>query len=293
MNFDFTGAGTALITPFKSNGEIDFERLGKVVDNQIAGGIDYLVILGTTAETPTLSDDEKKDIICFVKERVDGKIALVAGVGGNDTKSVLRKMESFDCDGICAFLSVTPYYNKPTQEGLFGHYSELAKHSPLPVILYNVPSRTGVNMTDETTIRLASASEKIVAVKEASGCINQASRILKYAPPHFRLISGDDIMALPFMSIGGHGVISVIANALPQKLSAMVHHALRNNYPEARKIHLELTELLKLQFTDGNPAGVKAMLSHLGVIENILRLPLVPACEATKKKIAGELEKLS
>lgn len=293
MNFDFTGAGTALITPFGSDNEIDFEGLGEIVDNQIAAGIDYLVVLGTTAETPTLSEEEKRDIVCFVKERVKGKIPLVVGIGGNNTESILRKMENFDCDGISAFLSVTPYYNKPTQEGLFWHYYELAKRSVLPIILYNVPSRTGVNMTDETTLRIASNCENIIAVKEASGMVQQASRILKYAPPHFKVISGDDIMALPFMSIGGHGVISVIANAFPQKLSNMVHGALKNDYRLAGKIHLELTELLKLQFTDGNPAGIKAMLSHLGIIDNILRLPLVPAGDTTIQKIGRELKKLA
>ncbi|MCL1821685.1 MAG: 4-hydroxy-tetrahydrodipicolinate synthase [Prolixibacteraceae bacterium] len=293
MNTDFVGAGTALITPFKNNGEIDFVALGKIVDRQIVGGIDYLVMLGTTAETPTLSDEEKKDIVDFIKERTGGKIPLVAGMGGNCTKSVLAKMESFDCSGISAFLSVTPYYNKPTQEGLFRHYSELGKHSPLPVILYNVPSRTGANLSAETTVRLAAESEKFVAVKEAAGSIQQVSQIIKHAPPHFKIISGDDIMALPFMSLGGHGIISVIANALPQKLSSMVHLALKGDFAEAAKIHIDLTELLRLQFADGNPAGVKAMLLQLGIIENVLRLPLVAAGDATVRKIAEELVKLA
>jgi len=293
MSFDFTGAGVALITPFKKNFDIDFDALGRVVDNQIAGGMDYLVALGTTAESATLSDDEKAEIVAFVKERAAGKVPLIVGMGGNDTRAIIKKMETFDSSGVDGFLIVTPYYNKPNQEGLYRHYMELAKYSPLPIVLYNVPTRTGINMEAETVIRLAEASDKIVAVKEASGTHSQITRIAKYTPPHFKVISGDDVLAITIMAIGGEGIISVIANALPGKLSSLIHHGLAGNFAEARKLHYELIELFRLQFQDGNPAGVKTMLSHFGVIENVLRLPLVPANDLTQKMIIEELNKLS
>ncbi len=293
MSFDFTGAGVALITPFKKNFDVDFDALGRVVDNQIEGGMDYLVALGTTAETSTLSDEEKVEIVSFIKERSAGKVPLIVGMGGNDTRDMIKKMESFDSTGVAGFLIVTPYYNKPNQEGLFRHYMELAKNSPLPIVLYNVPTRTGINLEAETVIRLVEASDKIVAVKEASGTHSQITRIAKYTPPYFKVISGDDVLAITIMAIGGEGIISVIANALPNKLSSLIHFGLAGNFAEARKLHYELIELFRLQFQDGNPAGVKTMLSHFGVIENVLRLPLVPANQVTQKMIVEELQKLS
>ena len=293
MSFDFTGAGVALITPFRKNFEIDFDGLGRLVDNQIAGGMDFLVALGTTAETSTLTEEEKVEVVSFIKERAAGRIPVVVGMGGNDTRAMLKKMETFDSNGVSGFLIVTPYYNKPNQEGLYRHYMELAAHTPLPIILYNVPTRTGVNMEAETVIRLAEASDKIVAVKEASGTHSQITRIAKYTPPHFKVISGDDVLAITIMSIGGEGIISVIANALPSKLSALIHHGLKGDFAEARKIHYELIELFRLQFQDGNPAGVKTMLHHFGVIENVLRLPLVPANDLTQRMIIEELQKLT
>jgi len=292
MSFDFTGAGVALITPFKKNFEVDFEALGKIVDNQIAGGMDFLVALGTTAETSTLSEEEKNEVILFVRERAAGKIPVIVGMGGNDTRAMVKKMEAFDPIGISGFLVVTPYYNKPNQEGLYRHYMELAQCSPLPLVLYNVPTRTGINMEAETVIRLADASDKFVAVKEASGTHSQITRIAKYTPPHFKVISGDDVLAITIMAVGGEGIISVIANALPAKLSSLIHFGLAGNFAEARKIHYELIELFRLQFVDGNPAGVKTMLNHMGVIENLLRLPLVPANEGAQKLITEELQKL-
>lgn len=293
MSFDFTGAGVALVTPFKKDKSIDFDALGKIVDNQVNGGMDFLVALGTTAETSTLSEEEKKQVVEFIRTHTNGKLPLVVGMGGNDTRTMARKMESFDPAGVDAFLVVTPFYNKPNQEGMFQHYSELAKASPLPIILYNVPTRTGVNLDAETVIRLAEASEKIVAVKEASGVLSQITRIAKYTPPGFKVLSGDDVLALPIISIGGQGIISVIANALPHKLSSLIHFAMEGNYNEARKLHYELIELFRLQFQDGNPGGVKTMLHYFGVAENELRLPLVPANEITQKMIAAELQKLS
>jgi 4-hydroxy-tetrahydrodipicolinate synthase len=293
MSFDFTGAGVALITPFKKHFDIDFDALGRIVDNQIAGGMDFLVALGTTAETSTLSEEEKNEVVTFVKARTAGKIPVIVGMGGNDTRSMLKKIETFDSQGVAGFLIVTPYYNKPNQEGLYRHYMELANHSPLPIVLYNVPTRTGINMEAETVIRLAQSSEKFVAIKEASGTHSQITRIAKYTPPHFKVISGDDVLAITIMAVGGEGIISVIANALPGKLSTLIHHGLSGNFAEARKIHFELIELFRLQFQDGNPAGVKAMLNSMGVIEDVLRLPLVSANEATRKMIVEELQKLN
>ncbi|GAP70256.1 4-hydroxy-tetrahydrodipicolinate synthase [Bacteroidales bacterium 6E] len=293
MSFDFTGAGVALITPFKSNFEIDFDALGRIVDNQIAGGMDFLVALGTTAETSTLTEDEKMRVVDFIRERAAGKVPVVVGMGGNDTRSMAKKLETFDTTGVDGFLIVTPYYNKPNQEGLYRHYMELAAASPLPIILYNVPTRTGINMEAETVIRLAEASEKFVAVKEASGTHSQITRIAKYTPERFKVISGDDVLAITIMAIGGEGIISVIANALPGKLSSLIHHCQKGDFAEARKLHYEMIELFRLQFQDGNPAGVKTMLNHYGVIENVLRLPLVPANDVTQKMIVEELKKLS
>ncbi len=292
MAFNFTGAGVALITPFKENMEVDFDALGRVVDNQINGGMDFLVALGTTAETSTLSETEKRDIIEFIVDRSAGRLPVVVGMGGNDTRTMVPKLEKFDIPGVAGFLIVTPYYNKPNQEGLYQHYKILADHSPLPIVLYNVPARTGINMEAETVIRLAEASEKIVAVKEASGIHSQITRIAKYTPPNFKVISGDDVLAITILSIGGEGIISVIANALPSKLSSLIHAGLAGNFDEARKFHFELIELFRLQFQDGNPAGVKTMLHHYGVISNVLRLPLVPANEATRNMIIEELQKL-
>jgi 4-hydroxy-tetrahydrodipicolinate synthase len=215
------------------------------------------------------------------------------GLGGYDTADTVKKIETADLTGIDGILAITPYYNRPNQEGLFRHFKEMATHSHVPLILYNVPSRTGVNMEAETTIRLAESCENIIAVKEASGNLTQVSRIIKYAPPHFKVISGDDVNALPIISIGGKGVISVIANAYPKKLSDLVHFALAGNMAEAAKQHLELTELMKLQFDDGNPAGVKVMLHQMGIIQNILRLPLVAANAAVAGKIMAEMQNLA
>lgn len=293
MNFDFTGAGVALITPFRQDFSVDEQALAALVDHQINGGMDFLVALGTTAETSTLTEEEKQQVVRLILEQVAGRVPVVVGMGGNDTAAMVRKMEHFDPTGVSAFLVVTPFYNKPNQEGLFRHYRELALHSPLPLILYNVPTRTGVNLEAETVIRLAEACDNIVAIKEASGILSQITRIIKYTPPRFKLISGDDVLALPILSIGGEGIISVIANALPRKVSDLIHHAMAGRYEEARRLHFELIELFRLQFDDGNPAGVKTMLHHLGRIENVLRLPLVPANPAVASKIVDQLNNLS
>jgi 4-hydroxy-tetrahydrodipicolinate synthase len=292
MNHRFTGAGVALVTPFTTENKIDFNSLEKIIDNQKKGGIDYLVALGTTAETPTLTATEKAEVVTFVKEK-KGDLPLVVGMGGNDTRKIIKQINKFNFNKVDGLLIVTPYYNKPSQEGMFNHYSAIAKESPVPIILYNVPSRTGVNMKAKTTIRLAEESEKIVAVKEASGDLAQITKICKYTPDDFSVISGDDAMALPLLSVGGRGVISVVANALPQKLSSMIHLGMEGNFAEARKIHFEMNEILGLLFKEGNPGGIKALLNIQGIIENELRSPLYRISEETYLKIKEEYQKLS
>jgi 4-hydroxy-tetrahydrodipicolinate synthase len=292
MDTIFRGTGVALVTPFKKNSEIDFDALGQIVDNQVRGGIDYLVALGTTAETPTLSGKEKKEIVDFVKERSAG-LPVVVGMGGNDTRKVINNINKFDLEGVSGLLIVTPYYNKPSQEGMFRHYAAIAQACPVPVILYNVPSRTGINLEAETVGRLAEKYENIVAVKEASGVFSQMTKIVKYTPDHFSLISGDDVLCLPIISIGGQGVISVIANALPGKIANLVNLALDNQYESARKIHIELIELFKLLFKEGNPGGIKALLNVMRLSQNELRSPLYPVSNALVKEIDEAYSKLS
>lgn len=287
----FTGAGVALITPFTKDNQVDYKALEKIVDNQVKGGMDYLVALGTTSESPTLTVEEKKDVVQVIKDKAAG-LPVVVGMGGNDTRTIINQINSFDLDGVSGLLVVTPYYNKPSQEGMFRHYAEIAKNSPKPIILYNVPSRTGVNLEAETVARLAETSDKIVAVKEASGTHSQITKIAKYTPDNFTVISGDDVLALTITSIGGKGVISVIANALPGKVSKLMHLALENNFSEARKIHYELIELFQLMFKEGNPGGVKALMHYQGIIENELRLPLYKISDATYNEIKDAFEKL-
>ena len=286
----FKGAGVALITPFTNN-KIDFKALENVIKNQVQGGMDYLVALGTTAESATLTTDEKRDVIKCTLEN-SGKLPVVVGMGGNDTQSIISQIKSTNLAGVSGLLIVTPYYNKPSQEGMFRHYSAIADESPLPIILYNVPSRTGVNLEYDTVVRLAEASDKIVAVKEASGIMSQIASIAKYAPDNFSMISGDDVLALPTTTIGGKGVISVLANALPSKISSLIHLALQGNYTEATKIHFELIDLFKLIFKEGNPGGIKALMHFMGTIENELRLPMYKISDATYAEIKEAYLKL-
>ena len=282
----FKGLGVALITPFRSDNSIDIEALDRLVEYQIKGGVDFLCIMGTTAETPTLTTEEKQMLKNHLVERVAGRVPLLMGCGGNSTAAVVNELQSFDWKGIDGILSVCPYYNKPSQEGLYQHYRALAQASPLPIVLYNVPGRTGVNMTAETTLRLAREFENIVAIKEASGNITQMDDIIKNKPENFDVISGDDGITFPLITLGAVGVISVIGNALPYEFSRMVRLALRGEYESARTIHHKFTELFKLLFVDGNPAGVKAMLSEMGMIQNQLRLPLIPTRLTTMKQIS-------
>ena len=292
-DINLKGMGVALITPFKEDESVDYEALGRLVDYLLQNGADYLVVLGTTAETPTLTEEEKKKIIELVVTKVRHRIPIVLGVGGNCTKSVVDKLKNDNFEGIDAILSVVPYYNKPSQEGIYQHYKAIAQATELPVILYNVPGRTGVNMTAETTLRLAREFKNIIAVKEASGNITQMDDIIKNKPKDFNVISGDDGITFPLITLGAIGVISVIGNAFPREFRRMVRLALAGDYDSARTIHHRFTELFSLLFVDGNPAGVKSMLSMMGFVENRLRLPLVPTRIVTYEKIRNVLHELS
>lgn len=292
MNQLFTGASVALITPFTQNDQVDYNALETVVENQVKGGMDYLVALGTTAETATLTTDEKSNIVELVKEK-SGDLPVVVGMGSNDTRGLIKQIDKFNFDGIDGILTVTPYYNKPSQEGMYHHYLEVAKASPVPVILYNVPSRTGINLEAETVGRLAAASDNIVAVKEASGEHSQITKIGKYTPDNFSIISGDDLLNITIASIGGNGVISVLGNAMPEAISKLTHLAQEGNFAEARKIHYQLIELFQLIFKEGNPGGVKALMNIQGTIENNVRLPLYKISDSLYKEIENCYSKLA
>jgi len=287
----FTGAAVALITPFTKDYQVDYKSLETVVEKQVKGGMDYLVALGTTAETATLTNHEKANIVELIKEK-SGGLPVVVGMGGNDTRTILKQIDKFNFNGISGILVVTPYYNKPSQEGMYRHYLEIAKASPVPVILYNVPSRTGVNLEALTVARLAEASENIVAIKEASGEHSQMTKILKYTPDNFTLISGDDLLAVTITSIGGKGVISVIGNALPEKMSTLMHRSLANDFAGAREIHYELIEMFQLMFKEGNPGGVKALMNIQGTVDNVLRSPLYRVSDALYDEIKSAYKKL-
>ena len=292
INSKLVGMGVALVTPFKEDKTIDFDALAKLIEYQIKNGTDYLAICGTTAETPTLSHEEKSAIRQFAVDRAAGRIPLVYGIGGNNTREIVHAVANEDLTGYEAVLSVTPYYNKPSQEGLYQHYAAIAKASQLPIILYNVPGRTGVNMTAETTLRLANDFPNICAVKEASGIFSQIDDIIKNKPEDFLVISGDDGITFPLITLGAVGVISVIGNAFPKEFSKMVRLALQGDFDSSRLIHHKFTELIELLFVEGNPAGVKSMLALMGMIENKLRLPLVPNTIKTYEKIRRVLNDL-
>ena len=289
---DLKGMGIALVTPFKADGSVDYEALVKLVEYQVQNGTDYLVVLGTTAETPTLTETEKAEIKRLVVTQVRRRVPVVLGVGGNCTRAVVDTLRQADLQDVDAILSVVPYYNKPSQEGIFRHYEAIAEATTRPVILYNVPGRTGTNMTAETTLRLARTFRNIVAVKEASGNIKQMNDIIKNKPADFQVISGDDGITYPLIALGAVGVISVIGNAFPREFSRMVRLALEGDYDNARVIHSRFMDLFDLLFVDGNPAGVKSMLNMMGFIENRLRLPLVPTRLTTYEKIREILNRL-
>lgn len=279
------GMGVALITPFKEDLSVDYDALSRLISYQLQSGTDYLVVLGTTAETPTLTEEEKDKIVEMVVTKVNGQIPIIIGEGGNNTQAIVNNLKTKDYRGIDAILSVVPYYNKPSQEGIYQHYKAISEASPLPIILYNVPGRTGVNMAAETTLRLASECENVIAIKEASGNMSQMDEIIKRKPAYFEVISGDDGVTFPLITLGAIGVISVIGNAFPKEFSRMTRLALEGDYDSSLTIHHSFSELFNLLFVDGNPAGVKSMLNMMGYIENKLRLPLVPTRITTYEQI--------
>ena len=282
-----------MITPFKEDGSVDYEALLRLVDYQLQNGTDFLCVLGTTAETPTLSKEEKEKVKRTVIDRVGGRIPILLGVGSNSTQAVVESVKNDDMTGVDALLVVVPYYNKPSQEGIYQHYKAVAEATELPIVLYNVPGRTGVNMTAETTLRLARDFQNIVAIKEASGNIGQMDEIIKNAPEGFDVISGDDGITFPLITLGAVGVISVLGNAFPYEFSRMTRLAMQGDYANAVTIHHKFTEMINLLFVDGNPAGVKAVMSQMGMIENKLRLPLVPTRITTYEKMRAVLDALN
>ena len=289
-NLYLKGMGVAMVTPFLADLSVDVDALKKLVDFQIENGTDYIVALGTTAETPTLNAEERRVVIKTIVNQVKGRVPVIMGIGGNCTAELVYTIKNFDFTGIDAILSVTPYYNKPSQEGLYQHYRALSEASPLPIILYNVPGRTGVNMTTETTLRLANDCKNIIAIKEASGKLDQVAEIINNKPAEFQVISGDDGVTLEIIKAGGVGVISVLGNVFPREFSGVVHQALNGNFVQAESLNSAFVETIKLLFADGNPSGAKCMLSKLGYIQNVLRLPLVPVCNSVDSQIDNMLK---
>ena len=287
----FYGTGVAMVTPFHADGQIDYEGLKNLIEHLIDGGVEYLVSLGTTGESATLSEAERKQVWAFTAEVVNKRVGLVAGIGGNNTHEVVEQVKSFDTTGYDAILSSSPHYNKPTQEGIYQHYKAIAAAAKLPVILYNVPSRTGSTISAETTVRLANDFKNIIGIKEASGNFDLFNHLMRDKPEGFLFISGDDPVTLPMMALGAVGVISVIGNALPRQLSDMVRLLLNNDYKGAHAAHYSLIEFTRLMFADGSPAGVKTALKQLGVCGDTVRLPLVQVGSATAEAIIKETQK--
>ena len=288
MSIDLKGTGVALVTPFTKNNEVDYAALEKLVQHVISGGVNYLVVLGTTGESVTLSKEEKKKVVAKVIAVNAGRLPVVLGLGGNHTAELLSELQHADLTGIDALLSVSPAYNRPSQEGIYQHYAALAQKSPLPILLYNVPTRTGATVEVETTLRLAKEFKNIVAMKDASAGVQQCMDMLHGAPEGFVVTSGDDSLALPMMALGAQGLISVIANAYPAETTAIVDAALKGDFATAREMHYKLMPVMKVIFEDGNPAGVKYFLHKLGLMDNVLRLPLV----SVKKETAAKIDKM-
>lgn len=288
----FHGTGVAIVTPFQTNGAVDYDALGKLINYLIDGGIDYIVSLGTTGESATLTSEERKEVWTFTAKAVNGRVNLVAGIGGNNTAEVVEQVKQFDIAGYDAILSASPHYNKPTQEGIYQHYKAIAEKSRLPVILYNVPSRTGSNVAADTVVRLARDFKNIIGIKEASGNFDQINQIMRDKPEDFLMISGDDPITLPMIALGAVGVISVIGNALPGKTSDMVRQCLAGDFKTAQKGHSALIEFTRLMFAEGSPAGVKTALKALGICEDAVRLPLVQVSKNTADRIKQETQQL-
>jgi 4-hydroxy-tetrahydrodipicolinate synthase len=284
LNF-LNGTGVALVTPFTQSGNLDLNGLENLVEHVISGGVEYLVVLGTTGETATLTPAEKETVLAKVLEVNKGRLPVVLGIGGNNTAEILLQLEEYELGEISAILSVSPYYNKPSQEGIFQHYKAISEATTKPIIIYNVPGRTASNISPETTLRIARELPNVVATKEASGSLEQIMQIINHKPAHFMVISGDDNITLPIIAAGGSGVISVVANSFPAKFSNMVRASLKGDFQQARKLHYGLLDLMGLHFAEGNPVGVKAVLHELGVCGSHVRLPLVHASESLKEKI--------
>jgi 4-hydroxy-tetrahydrodipicolinate synthase len=289
----FRGTGVAIVTPFKNDSSLDFSALGRVINHVINGGVNYIVAMGTTGESVTLTKDEKKAIISYVAEIIDNRVPLVIGIGGNNTQDVINCIRHSNLTGVDGILSVAPYYNKPNQRGLFQHFKEIATCSPIPVIMYNVPGRTCSNIASDTCIELANECDNIVAIKEASGDMAQIMRILRGKPDGFSVISGDDMMTIPIIASGGSGVISVLANAFPAQTNELVSCSLKSNFKSAREIQLRFLEMTELLFIDGNPSGVKAMLNIMNLCQNSLRLPLVPVNRNIYTRIQKAIEEVN
>jgi 4-hydroxy-tetrahydrodipicolinate synthase len=289
----FKGTGVAIVTPFKSDASIDFAALGRITDYTIKGGINYIVAMGTTGESPTLSKDEKKAVLSYVLEVTDKRVPVLAGMGGNSTQEVVNNIRHNNLAGIDGILSVVPYYNKPGQRGLFQHFKTIATCSPVPVFIYNIPGRTSCNMTAETCLELAHECENIVGIKESSGDFNQIMKIIKGKPENFVLISGDDALAIPIIAAGGIGVISVLANAFPSQCNEMINQALKGNFKSAREVQFLFMDLIELMFIEGNPSGIKGMMSILNLCQNTLRLPLVPVSRPVLVKIQKAIEEVN
>jgi 4-hydroxy-tetrahydrodipicolinate synthase len=287
----FTGTGIAIVTPFHADGKIDWDSYKKLVEFWIKEGVEYLVVLGTTGESATIHGKEKQEVFSFINKTVAGRVPLIAGIGGNDTNKVIDDFKSFDLTGYDAILSVSPYYNRPNQEGLFQHYKALDAATPLPIMMYNVPSRTGQSMTAKTQLRIAHECKKIFATKEASGNFDLINEIIKYRPDDFLVISGDDGITLPMIALGAEGVISVVANAYPKGFSDMVRCGLAGKYKEARELHYKYTDIITSMFAEGSPSGVKAYLSEMGLCKNTFRLPVWPVSAALHAQIKELMKK--
>jgi 4-hydroxy-tetrahydrodipicolinate synthase len=286
------GTGVALVTPFKITGEVDYDALRKLIDFDIDNGVEYVITLGTTGETPTLNKQEKLDVIHFTYQKVNNRVPVVVGIGGNSTAEVIENLQTYPLDKATAVLSASPYYNKPSQEGIFQHYKAIAAAAPKPILLYNVPGRTGSNVTAETTLRLAK-EKNIAGIKEASGNMVQCMHILRDMPADFLFVSGDDHIAMPLMACGSDGVISVTANCFPKDFSDMIRQSLKGDFAAARPLHYKCLEGNDLLFAENNPAGIKAFLYEMGIIENVMRLPVVPLSEAVHAKVKAYLKKIN
>lgn len=288
----FRGTGVALVTPFKEDLSIDFDALAKLIDHVIDNGVNYLVALGTTAETPTLTDEEKKQILAFVIKHNNSRVPVVCGMGGNNTAEVVNQLKTYDLTGVAGILSVAPYYNKPTQEGIYHHFKAIAQATKLPIILYNVPGRTSSNILPATAMRIANEFAHVIAIKEASGNLVQCMELVQNKPAHFTILSGDDNLVLPQIAIGMEGVISVAANSYTKDFTAMVNAALAGKFDEARALHYKLLKGIDLLFVEGNPAGVKCALSLMNICKNTLRLPLIPASADLQQSTAAFIDTL-